>query len=102
MTFFSINELPKVDNGAYKINLGDQKSKGANLISIFIVRNKVLYFDSFGAEHIPQEVWKKTKHKSITYNMFRMQNNIFIICGFYCIAFAEYMIAGKVLLDYIN
>ena len=56
MTFFSINELPKVDNGAYKINLGDQKSKGANLISIFIVRNKVLYFDSFGAEHIPQEV----------------------------------------------
>ena len=34
--------------------------------------------------------------------MFRMQNNIFIICGFYCIAFAEYMIAGKVLLDYIN
>ena len=25
-----------------------------------------------------------------------------MICGFYCIAFIEYMLAGKTLLDYIN
>ena len=24
------------------------------------------------------------------------------MCGFYCIAFIEYMLAGKTLLDYIN
>ena len=25
-----------------------------------------------------------------------------MICGFYCIAFIEYMLTGKTLLDYIN
>ena len=25
-----------------------------------------------------------------------------MICGFYCIAFIEYMLAGKTLLDYTN
>ena len=29
-----------------------------------------------------------------------MQSDDYIICGFYCIAFIEYMIAGKRLLDY--
>ena len=66
------------------------------------MRNKALYFHFFGVEHIPQEVLKKTKHKSITYNIFRMQYNIFIKCGFYCIAFVEYMLTGKTLLDHIN
>ena len=31
-----------------------------------------------------------------------MQYNESIMCGFYCIAFTEYMIAGKALLDYTN
>ena len=31
-----------------------------------------------------------------------MQDDDPIICGFYCIAFIEYMIAGKTLLDYTN
>ena len=28
--------------------------------------------------------------------------NEFIMCGFYCIAFIEYMLAGKTLLNYTN
>ena len=31
-----------------------------------------------------------------------MQDNEFIMCGFYCIAFTEYMLAGKTWLDYTN
>ena len=31
-----------------------------------------------------------------------MQDNDSIMCGFYCIAFIEYMLAGKTLLDYTN
>ena len=31
-----------------------------------------------------------------------MQDDDSIICGFYCIAFIKYMLAGKTLLDYIN
>ena len=98
MAFFSINESPEVNNGAYVINLDDKESKGTNRISIFIVRNAVAYFDSFGVEHIPKEVLKKTKHKSITHNIFRMQDNDFIMCEFYFFAFVEYMLARKALL----
>ena len=45
---------------------------------------------------------KKIKDKSITHNIFRIQGNDSIICGFCCIAFIEYMISGKTLLDYTS
>ena len=34
--------------------------------------------------------------------MFRIQDNESIMRRFYCIAFIEYMLAGKMLLDYTN
>ena len=40
--------------------------------------------------------------ESITHNIFRIQDNESIMCGFYCIIFIEYMLAGKNLLDYTN
>ena len=45
----------------------------------------------------------KTKFRSnqIYYtHIFRIKSDDYIICGFYCIAFIEYMITGKGLLDY--
>ena len=33
--------------------------------------------------------------------MLRIQDNESIMCGFYCIAFIEYVLAGKTLLDYL-
>ena len=45
---------------------------------------------------------KKIKDKSIIHNIFRILDNESIMCGFYCIAFIEYMLAGKNLLDYTN
>ena len=59
----------------------------------------VLWF--FGIEHIAADVLNKTKDKSITHNIFRAQSHDSIMCGFYCITFIEYMIAQKILLDYI-
>ena len=44
----------------------------------------------------------KIKDKSITLNILRVQDNDSIMCEFYCIAFIEYMLAGKTLLDYTN
>ena len=48
-----------------------------------------VYFDSFGIEYVSQEILNKIKDKSITHNIFRIQDNESIICGFYCIAFVE-------------
>ena len=69
---------------------------------MFIDRNTAVFFDSFGIEYIPQEVLNKVRDKSITLNIFRIQDNESIMCGFYCIALIEYMLAGKSLLDYTN
>ena len=68
----------------------------------FIERNTVVYFDSFGIEYIPQEVLNKIRDKSITHNIFRIQDNESIMCGFYIISFIEYVVAGKTSLYYSN
>ena len=72
------------------------------MVSLIIDRNLALYFDSFGIEHIPHEVFNKIRDKSIAHNIFRKQDNEYIMCGLYCIAFIEYMLAGKSLLGYTN
>ena len=59
-------------------------------------------FNSFGIEYIPLELLNKIRDKSITRNIFRIQDNESIMCGFYYIVFTEYMLAGKTLLGYTN
>ena len=86
----------------YVINLHDKNSKETYWVSIFIDKNIAVYFNSFGIEYIPQEVLSKIKDKSITHNIFRIQVHESIICGFYCIAFIEYLLVGKTFLDYTN
>ena len=50
MAFFSGNNLPRIKDGAYFINLNNKKSKGAHWVSLLIDRNKAVYFDSFGID----------------------------------------------------
>ena len=83
-------------------NLDDKKSKGTHWISLFIDRNTTVYFDPFGTEYIPHEILNKISDKLIARNIFRIQDNDSIMCGFYCIAFIEYMLAEKTLLHYTN
>ena len=68
----------------------------------FINQTLGIYFDSFGSKYIPQEVLNKIRDKSITHNIFRIQDSESVLCGFYCITFIEYMLAGKRLFDYTN
>ena len=42
------------------------------------------------------------RDKLITHNIYRIQDSNSVMCGFYCIAFIEYMIPEKTLLDYTN
>ena len=48
---------------------------------------------------ISQQLLSKIKNKQITHNIFRIQSDNSIMCESFCIAFIEYMIAGKALLD---
>ena len=66
------------------------------------MRNEVIYFDSFGVEHIPKEIKKFIGNKNIKTNIFRIQANNSIMCGYFCIGFIDFMLEGKKLIDYKN
>ena len=99
---FSRNNLPRLKDGAYVINLDNKNSKETQLVSLFVNKNIAIYFDSFGIEYIPEEVLNKIKDKSITHNTYRIQDNESNTCGFYCLAFIKYMLTRTNLLDYTN
>ena len=69
---------------------------------LYFVKTKVVYFDSFGVEHIPEEIKEFIGNKNIKANIFRVQANNSVICGYFCIEFIGFMLAGKKLTDYTN
>ena len=53
------NHLPKLKKGAYIINLDHSKNTGTHWVVIFVKKDEVIYFDSFGVEYIPKEIMEK-------------------------------------------
>ena len=49
------NLLKKIRDGAYVINL-DEYEDSTHWIALFCKKNEILYFGSFGVEHIPEEI----------------------------------------------
>ena len=64
--------------------------------------NDVTYFDSFGVEHIPKEIKVFINNKNIKTNIFRIQANDTIMCGYFCIGFIDFMLAEKTLTEFKN
>ena len=69
---YSRDNLPKITKkGAYVINLDEYENTGTHWIALFVKTNEVIYFDSFGIEHIPKEINKfigTTKPSSLERN----------------------------------
>ena len=100
---FSRNNLPKkIKDGAYVINLDEYADVGTHWIALFCNRNEIVYFDSFGVEHVPEEIKKFIGNKNIKANIFRVQANNSIMCGYFCIGLTDFMIAGKKLTDFTS
>ena len=59
------NLLKKIKDGAYVINLDEYANVGIHWIALFCNRNEIVYFDSFGVEHIPEEIRKIIGNKNI-------------------------------------
>ena len=62
----------------------------------------VIYFDSFGAEHIPKELTKFIGNKNNKINIYRIQAYNSIICGYFCVEFIDFMSKSKSLSRYTN
>ena len=67
-----------------------------------VQNNDIIYFDSFGVEYIPKEIKTFIDNKNLKTNIFRIQAYDSIICGYFCIEFIDFMLAGKTLFDFTN
>ena len=100
---YSRNNLPnEIKKEVYVINLDEYEHTGTHSVSLFVKANEVIYFDSFGVEHIPKEINKFIGNKKIKGSVFRRQAYDSISCGYFWIEFINYMLKGKTLLDYTN
>ena len=94
---YSRDNLPKITKeGAYVINLDEYENTGTHWIALFVKTNEVIYFDSFGIDHIPKEINKfiGSNNKKIKASIFRIQAYYSIMCGYFCIEFINYMLKG--------
>ena len=98
---YSRNNLPeKIKDGSYVLNLNGYADVGTHWIALFCNRIEIVYFDSFGVEHVLEEIKDIIENKNIKANIFRVQANNSIICGYLCIGFIDFMLAGKKWLFY--
>ena len=68
----------------------------------FLKKNEIVYFDTFGIEHIPEEIKKFIGNRNIKPNIYHVQANDLVMCGYFCIGFIDFMLAGETLIDYTN
>ena len=55
---YSRNNLSKIKDGTYIINLDEYESIGTHWIDFYVNAKSVTCFDSFGVEHTPKKNYK--------------------------------------------
>ena len=92
---YSKNNLHKIKDWAYVINLDKYKSIGTHWIALYVNINNgsasydATYFDSFGVEHIPKEIKEFIENRNIIANIHRMHACNSMMCWYFCIAFVD-------------
>ena len=87
---YSRDNLPKKI-----INLVKYLDNGTHWAALFCKRREIVYFDSFGVEHVPEEIKECIGNKNIKANTFRVQANNSMMCGYFCMGFIGFMLGGK-------
>ena len=105
---YSRDNSSKIKDGAYIINLDEYSDIGIHWVALYVQNNNVTHFDSFGVEHISKEIKafinnnNNKNNNNIKTNIFRIQAYDSIMCGYFCIGFIDFMLAGKTLTKYTN
>ena len=63
---------------------------------------ELIYFDSFGIEHVLKEIEKFIRHKNIKTSMFKLQSINSKMRGYFCIGFIDFVFAVKTLIDFTS
>ena len=99
---YSRDNLPKIKDGTYVISLDEYCDIGTHWVALYVSNNDVTYFDSFGVENIPKEIKAFIANKNITTNIFRIQAYDSVMCGYFCIGVIDFILAGKMLMEFTN
>ena len=76
------------------------KTQKHTRLHCFVKKTEIVYFNSFGVEHIPKEIKEFFGNKNIKANIFCVQANNSVMCGYFCIGFIDFMLAGKKLINF--
>ena len=101
MVFILEITYQKKKDGTYVINLDEYSDIGTYWIALYALNN-VTYFDSFGVEHIPKQIKMFIDKSIVVANSFRIQAYDSVMCGYFCIGFIDFTLAGKTLTDFAN
>ena len=83
---------------AYIINFDEYADVGTHWIILYCNNDEVFYFHSF--VNVPKEIKKFIGNKNIKVNIFKVQSNNSIMCGYFRIGFIDFMFAGKKSTDF--
>ena len=82
---YSRDNLQKIKDGTYIINFDEFSDIRTHWVALYVENNDVIYFDSFGAEPIRNEIRTLINNKNIKANVFRMQAYDSIMRGYFFI-----------------
>ena len=100
---YSRNNLPKkIKDEAYVINIDKYADVCTHWSALFFNRSEIVYFDSFGVEHVPGYIKEFVRNKNIIANIFKVQANKSVMCSYFCIGFIDFMQAGKKMTDFMS
>ena len=75
---YSRNNLSKIKNGTFIMNLDESKSIKTHWIILYVNAENMTYFDNFRVEHISKEIRKFIKN--IITSIYRKQSYHSIMC----------------------
>ena len=71
---YARDNFPKtIKKGAYVVNHDEYADVTTHWIALYAKNNEVVYFDSFGFEHVPKEIKKFIRHKNTKTNHIQKQ-----------------------------
>ena len=97
-----INLTKTIKNGAYVIILDEYADVGTHWIALYVKNNEVIYFDSFGVEHLPKEIKRFIGHEKPKKNIFRIQADNSIMCRYFYIGFIDFMFEVRSFIDFTS
>ena len=97
---YSRNNLSKIENGVYLIDLDKYESIGTHWIDLYVNAKNVTYVDTFGVKHFPRKIKKFVGNKNIITNVYRIQAYDSTTCRYFCIGLIDFISRSKSLLNY--